>query len=129
MQGMLPLKLSVKDSRISGYESFDMEVVFPRSTGSGNSIKNITNNFKCDCRKQDADVTQLVRHTINLLDPSRKIDVTYLVMHNVVEANVEVKLRLKGDSKEPPEYYSPSQRGKVPRRTKNIRGKEPEGLS
>lgn len=122
---MVPLELSVEGRRISGYESFDMEVVLPPyAAGSGDSIPN---SFTWDCRKQDGDVTEVVARSI-ILDPRRKIDVTYLVMHKAVEAKVDVKLRLKGYPEESPEYW-PNQHGRVPWRAKKIGGKkEPEGL-
>lgn len=120
-QGIVPSKLTVKGRRISGYESFGMEVVLPPSTCSGDSI---TKKFKWDCRKQDGEV---VTRTINL-DHGRKIAVTYLVMNNAVEAKVEVKLRLIGNREESPEYWS-NQRGRVPMGTKKTGGKKgPEGM-
>uniref|UniRef100_A0A8I6XSU5 RRM domain-containing protein n=1 Tax=Hordeum vulgare subsp. vulgare TaxID=112509 RepID=A0A8I6XSU5_HORVV len=106
-QEIVPLKLTVKGRRISGYEYFSMEVVFPPFTGSGDSI---TKKFKWDCRKQDGEVTELVPRAINL-DHGRKIKVTYLVMNNVVEAKLEVKLRLKGGREDSAESWLKRLRG------------------
>ncbi|KAM3405675.1 hypothetical protein ACQJBY_008280 [Aegilops geniculata] len=113
-------QLKIEGRRISGYESFGMEVVLPPSASSGDSI---TKKFKWDCHKQDVDTTEVVARTINL-DCGRKIEVTYLVMNNLVEAKVEVKLPLIGDREESPEYWRPNQRGIVPRGTKKIGGKK-----
>ncbi|KAF7012666.1 hypothetical protein CFC21_026833 [Triticum aestivum] len=114
-QGIVPLKLTDKGRRISGYEYFGMEVVLPPWESSGDSI---TKKFKWDCRKQDVDTTEVVAHTINL-DHGRKIVVTYLVMNNLVEAKVEVKLPLIGES---PKYWRPNDLAH--RGTDKIRGKK-----
>ncbi|KAL6658375.1 hypothetical protein ACP70R_003961 [Stipagrostis hirtigluma subsp. patula] len=86
-------RLEPKPGRcISGYESFGIGVTTRDYLGVP-----ITGKFKWACRKQEGCVIELVSRRL-ILDPMRKIDVTYLVMSDALKATVEVKLRPKGGS-------------------------------
>jgi len=93
---------------ISAYGNFAIQVVMPAATGgevepstSGGAGDPIT--WEWDCYNpeyaDEVDAPEPVTRTISLDDSGRKIDVTYLVMSDAVEAKVEVKLRLEDNLK------------------------------
>ncbi|KAG2621715.1 uncharacterized protein LOC120666600 isoform X2 [Panicum virgatum] len=92
---------------ISAYGNFAIQVVMAAATGgAGDPI-----TWEWDCYNpeyaDEIDAPEPVTRTMSLDDSGRKIEVTYLVMSDAVEAKVEVKLRLEDDPKMA--YYLPNE--------------------
>ncbi|KAL6870607.1 hypothetical protein ACP4OV_014455 [Aristida adscensionis] len=104
-QGMVDLVLTGPTREILPYEGFTVRVDIPDTTGVEGEPSSDAGGciiWKWDCHNPEhaaeVDAPKPVTHTITS-DPSRKIDVTYLVMSDALKTTVHVILWLKGHRK------------------------------